>query len=140
MQITMDDSHITSITQLQEFLKGSQKLPFSLENESIEKKYRCINATLKKFLYRKLGRKDKKIIIWYLQKLTGYKKERVYQLVAKAEKGALKVAPYHRVNPHKLYTSFDMKRLEKTDELHLRLSELATKEILRRESDDVFTA
>jgi len=34
---------------------------------------------------------------------------------------------------HKVYTGFDIKLLEKTDELHLRLSEKATLEILRRE-------
>ncbi|MDP2649520.1 MAG: integrase [bacterium] len=129
----MNDSRITSIAQLKDFLKGSQEIPFSLESESIGKKYGFIDETLKRFLYRKLSKKDKKIILWYLQKVTGYKKERVYQLVGKAEKGSLKKALYQRVKPHKIYTSFDIKRLEETDELHLRLSELATKEVLRRE-------
>lgn len=129
----MDDSRITSIAQLQEFLKGSQQIPFSLENESIGKKYEFIDETLQKFLYRKLCKKEKKIILWYLQKATGYKRERVYQLVGRAEKGSLKKALYRRVKPHKIYTTSDIKLLEKTDELHLRLSEDATKEILRRE-------
>lgn len=133
MQITMNDSRITSIAQIQDFLKASQKIPFSLENESIEKKYEFIDKTLKKFFYVKLPKKQKKIVIWYLQKVTGYKKERLYQLVAKAQKGNLKKALYRRVKPHKIYTTGDMKLLEKTDELHLRLSEDATKEILRRE-------
>ena len=133
MQITMNDSRITSIAQLQEFLKGSQQIPFSVEHESIEKKYTCIDQTLKRFSYRKLSRKEKKIVLWYLSKVTGYKKERVYQLVGKAEKGELKKALYQRIKPHKIYTSSDVKRLEKTDELHLRLSKQATKEILRRE-------
>jgi hypothetical protein len=73
------------------------------------------------------------VVLWYIQKVTGYKKERVYQLVGRAEKGSLKKALYQRIKPHKIYTSFDVKRLENTDELHLRLSEDATKEILRRE-------
>lgn len=133
MTITMNDSRITSITQLTEFLKGSQKIPFSLENESIEKKYSFIDETVKRFLYRKLPKKEKRIILWYVQKVTCYKKERVYQLVGKAEKGSLKKALYKRVKPHKIYTTIDIKLLEKTDELHLRLSEDATKEILRRE-------
>lgn len=133
MQITMDDSRITSIAQLQEFLNGTQKIPFSLETESIKKKYDFIEETVKKFSYKTLAKKEKKSIIWYVQKVTGYKKKRVYQLLARAEKGALKKAAYQRINPHTVYTSFDVKLLEKTDELHLRLSELATKEILRRE-------
>lgn len=133
MTITMDDSRITSIAQLTEFLKGSQQIPFSLESESIGKKYEFIDETIKKFSYRKLPKKGKKIILWYLQKATGYKKERVYQLVGRAETGSLKKALYRRVKPHKIYTTSDIKLLEKTDELHLRLSEDATKEILRRE-------
>jgi hypothetical protein len=133
MQITMDDSRITSITQLKEFLKGSQQIPFSVETESIEKRYTFIDETVTKFGYRKLSREDKKIVLWYVQKVTGYKKERVYQLVAIAEKGKLKKSLYQRTKPHKIYTSSDVKLLEKTDELHLRLSELATKEIMRRE-------
>ncbi len=133
MQITMNDSRITSIAQVQDFLKASQEIPFSLEDASIEKKYEFIDETLKKFLYVKLPKKEKKIIIWYLQKVTGYKKERLYQLVARQEKGDLKKSLYERVRPHKIYTAMDIKLLEKTDEIHLRLSEDATKEILRRE-------
>lgn len=135
MTITMDDSRITSIAQLTEFLKGSQKIPFSLENESIGKKYAFIDETIRKFQYRKLPKSEKKIILWYLQKTTGYKKERVYQLVGRAEKGSLRKALYQRVKPHRIYTTIDIKLLEKTDELHLRLSEDATKEILRREHE-----
>lgn len=133
MEITMDDSRITSIAQLREFLKGSQKIPFSLEDASIEKKYEFIDETLKKFLYVTLPKKEKKIIILYLQKVTGYKKERLYQLVARQGKGDLKKSLYKRVKPHKIYTTIDIKLLEKTDEIHLRLSEDATKEVLRRE-------
>lgn len=133
MQIIMNDSRITSIAQLQEFLKGTQKIPFSFEQESIENKYACIDETLKKFSYRHLSKKEKRIVLWYLQKITGYKRERIYQLVAQAEKGSLQKALYKRSHAHKIYTSTAIKLLEQTDELHLRLSEDATKEILRRE-------
>lgn len=133
MQITMNDSRITSIAQVQDFLKASQKISFSLEDASIEKKYEFIDKTLKRFLYATLPRIEKKAILLYLQKVIGYKKERLYQLIARAQKGSLKKSLYKRVKPHKIYTSMDVKLLEKTDEVHLRLSEDATKEILRRE-------
>jgi hypothetical protein len=54
-------------------------------------------------------------------------------LVARQGKGNLKKSLYKRIKAHKIYTSYDIKLLEKTDEVHLRLSEDATKEILRRE-------
>lgn len=133
MQITMDDSRITSIAQLKDFLKGSQKVVVSLEESDISDKYAFIEKTIKQFSYAKLSKKDKRIVYLYLRKITGYKKAQLYRLLKRAEKGTLKVTPYRRIHPHKIYTSRDIKLLEKTDELHLRLSELATKEILRRE-------
>lgn len=133
MKINMDDSRIISIAQLKDFLNGSQKVVVSLEDSSIEEKYQFIGKTIKQFLYRKLGKKDKKIVVLYLRKITGYKKAQLYKLIQRAEKGRLKRSLYRRIKPHKIYTSFDIKRLEETDELHLRLSEDATKEILRRE-------
>lgn len=133
MQITMDDSRLTHVTQLREFLKASQKVVVSLEEASIEEKYAFIEKTIKQFSYRQLAKKEKRIVLLYLRKVTGYKKERLYQLVGRAETGELKKAVYVRVRPAKIYVTRDIKLLEQTDELHLRLSEDATKEVLRRE-------
>ena len=133
MQITMDDSRITTVTELQVFLTGAQKTTLSLELASLAEKYSFIQKTVRKFSYATLSKKEKRIVYLYVRKVTGYKKAQLYRLLARAEKGKLKPIPYHRIKPHSVYTSFDIKRLEKTDELHLRLSELATKEILRRE-------
>jgi len=133
MYVTMDDSRLIQVTQLQEFLKASQKVVVSLEASSLEEKYAFITKTIKQFSYEKLSKKEKRIVLTYLKKVTGYKKERLYQLVSRAENGTLKKAFYVRSNPTKIYVTKDIKLLEKTDELHLRLSEDATKEILRRE-------
>ena len=135
MQINMDDSHITSIAQLSDFLNGSKQVVVSLENSSIPEKYQFIEKTVKQFLYRKLKKKEKKIVVLYLRKITGYKKAQLYKLIQRAEQGSLKRSLYKRIKPHKIYTATDVKLLEKTDEVHLRLSEDATKEILRRENE-----
>jgi hypothetical protein len=129
----MDDSRITTVAELQLFLTGAQKTAMSLENASLLERYSFIQKCVKRFSYITLSKKEKMIVYLYLRKITGYKKAQLYRLLAKAEKGILKPTPYQRIKPHSIYTSFDIKRLEKTDELHLRLSELATKEILRRE-------
>jgi hypothetical protein len=129
----MDDSRLIYVTQLQEFLKASQRVVVSLEESSLEEKYAFITKTVTQFSYKKLSRKDKRIVLNYLRKITGYKKERLYQLVVRAVAGKLKKAVYVRSRPSKIYVTKDIKLLEKTDELHLRLSEDATKEILRRE-------
>lgn len=129
----MNDSRITSIAQIKEFLKGAQGFDLSLCNSPIEEKYKFIDATIDRMRYHALKRKDKKAIINYLRKITGYKHTQLFRLIERAEKGKLKRIPYQRVNPHRIYTSRDIKLLEKTDELHVRLSDMATKEIMRRE-------
>lgn len=133
MLITMDDSRLIHITQLQEFLKASQRVAFSLEASSLEEKYALITKTIKRFSYKKLSNKEKRVVLDYLKKVTGYRKERLYQLVTRAENGTLKKAIYVRSHSPRIYVTRDIKLLEKTDELHLRLSEDATEEILRRE-------
>jgi len=133
MKIIMDDSRLINVTQLQEFLKASRQVVVSMENSSLEEKYQFIQKTIKQFSYKTLSKKEKHIVIVYIKKVTGYKKRHAYRLVAKAEKGKLKKAAYVRSSPAKIYVTKDIKRLEETDELHLRLSEDATKEILRRE-------
>lgn len=133
MKVIMDDSRLNNITQLKDFLTGSLKIVVSMKDESIEDKYAFITKTIKQFGYQKLAKKEKPIVINYLHKVTGYKKERLYQLITRAENGTLKKAAYVRVKPVKIYVTQDIKLLERTDEVHLRLSEDATKEILRRE-------
>ena len=127
----MDDSRLNNLTAIAEFLKGSQKLVLNLE--TIEEKYLFLDETVDRFGYHRLKRKEKKILLLYLKKMTGYKKAQLLRLVKRAGAGELKRKKYRRVNSHRIYEPLDIKLLEKTDELHLRLNSLATKEILRRE-------
>lgn len=127
----MDDSRLTNINQIKEFLESSQKLVIELE--TIDDKYKFIDKTVDRFNYKLLNRKDKRIILSYLKKITGYKKAQILRLTKRAVIGSLKVKIYKRVNPNLTYRPKDIKLLEATDELHLRLSSLATREILKRE-------
>jgi hypothetical protein len=133
MNITMDDSRLTNITEVQAFLKGSLKLVVTLENSPVAEKYKFISATIFKFRYFKLGRKDKRVVLLYLKKITGYKHTQLFDLVERARISKLFKTKYKRIHPSKIYTGGDIKLLEKTDELHLRLSEMATQKILSRE-------
>lgn len=135
MNITMDDSRLLNVTQLQEFLKGSRGVALSLVNAGLDEKYKFINSTIKRIKYTSLSKKEKRVVYLYLRKITGYKKAQLYRLMKKAEIGKLKKSMYQRINPHKIYTGRDIKLLEKTDELHLRMSEKATLAILKRETD-----
>lgn len=131
MEVIMDDSRLNNITEIKEFLKSSKKIV--LEIETIEAKYNFIQTTIDKFKYCKLAKHDKKIILLYLKKITGFKKTQMHKLIHRTLKRKLSRKPYVRHNPNLTYKAYDVKLLEKTDSLHLRLNSLATKEILRRE-------
>jgi len=133
MEINMNDSRIINVTQIKEFLKGSQGFDLSLKEADIEEKYQFIDKTVDRVKYGKLKKRDKKAVVNYLKKITSYKKTQLSRLVNQAIIGELKRKPYRRFHPRRIYTAADIKILERTDELHLRLSEGATKEILRRE-------
>mgnify|MGYP003394089110 FL=1 len=134
MKVTMDDSRLVNITQLYNFLKGSQGVNLSLEDASISERYNCIEKIFRQLHYRTLKKKEKRIVLNYLRKITGYKHTQLFRLIDRLEKvGKLLKKNYHRIKPARIYSTSDIKRLEETDELHLRLSEDATKEILRRE-------
>ena len=133
MKITMNDSRITNVTQLRAFLKGSEKFDFSLRDGAIEQKYQFIDRTIKRLRYKKLRKRDKRAVVRYLKKVTGYKAAQLYRLIKRAKTGKLARKEYTRKNPNRKYSAYDIKLLEKTDELHLRMNAIATKEILRRE-------
>jgi hypothetical protein len=113
MDITMDDSRITNVTQIREFLKGSIKFNLSLKESSIEEKYDFIDKTVDRLKYGKLLKRDKKAVLNYLKKITGYKKRQLLRLISQAVIGELKRKPYEKIHPHRIYTSVDIKLLEK---------------------------
>jgi hypothetical protein len=122
MEITMDDSRINNISQIKEFLKGSQQFDFSLKKARIEEKYKLIDKTVKRLKYHTLRKKEKRVVINYLKKIVGYKKSQLLKLVNEAVLSELKRKKYKRVHPRRIYTLSDIKLFKKTDELHLRLS------------------
>jgi len=129
----MNDSRLINVNQLKAFLKGSQGVNLSLRDATIDEKYEFIEKVVKQFKYSLLSKKEKRTVKQYLKKITGYKHSQLGNLIKRAWVGKLLRQPYHRIKPHRIYTSTDIKLLEKTDEFHSRLSEKATQEILRRE-------
>ena len=133
MKIIMDDLRLSNINQIKSFLKGSEKCGLRLC--SLTDKYNLINRTIDRLGYPGLKRKEKRLVISYLRKLTGYKKAQLFRLIDRALFGDLVRKKYQRKNPNIIYQPFDVKLLEQTDELHFRLNSMATKEILRREHE-----
>src|SRR3989338_7684341 len=113
MNIIMEDLYIETIHQLQEFLKGSKKLVLRLG--TIEGKYQFIDDTIDRLEYGRRKKKEKRVIIKYLKKLTGYKHSQLFRLVNRSLVGDLVRKPYMRkTDYHRIYTTGDIKLLEKT--------------------------
>lgn len=131
MDVFMDINKLESLDQLRNFVKGSQK--FVMKAKTIEDRYEIIESLVDKFDYLKLTRKQKHLILIVLKIFTGYKHSQLHQLIENCLVSNLSHKKYIRVNVHRTYTGKDIELLEKTDELHYRLSSAATHEIMRRE-------
>lgn len=131
MDVFMDIKRLESLDQLRSFVKGSQK--FVIKAKTIEDRYEIIEKFVDKFDYPKLTRKQKHLVLITLKIFTGYKHSQLHQLIENCLAGNLSRKKYIRVNVHRTYTGHDIELLEKTDELHYRLSAAATHEIMRRE-------
>ena len=127
----MDIKHLDSLEQLRRFVKGSRQ--FTLKAKTIEDRYETIERMIDKFDYPRLSRKEKHVVLVALKIFTGYKHSQLHRLIDACLQGKLSPKKYIRVNIHRTYTGYDIGLLEKTDELHYRLSAAATHEIMRRE-------
>lgn len=132
MTISMNDSHMSSITQLEEFLKASNQVSF--QAQSREEKYEWITEVLCRFKYFTLKRKEKGVVKKYVELMTGYSRAQANRLIAKQKAdGELKVNNGKRNKFPKKYTYEDILLLTETDKAHDRLSGPATKKILERQ-------
>ncbi|MDA2922032.1 integrase [Patescibacteria group bacterium AH-259-L07] len=128
----MNDSHIVSITQMREFVKGSQDITF----KAISRKqtYQWIDTIVTRFRYVTLRKKDKTAIKDYLMKMTGYSDAQITRLIARKKKCGRIVAD--STGRHKFprkYTAKDIALLIETDTVHDCIAGPATKKIVERE-------
>lgn len=133
MTLNMNDSHIVSISQIDNFLNHSNTLSFKAIAARKEK-YDWINSTLFRFRYFGLRKKDKSTIKRYIRKMTGYSKIQLKRLIAiKKKTGYLIPSSTARHSFPAVYTPADIALLIETDKLHKRLSGPATITIFKAE-------
>lgn len=132
MTITMDDTQIKTLEEIEQFLKSSRAIAFKgVRREQI---YRWIESILKKFDYFELKRKGKGFVKEYLQRLSGFSRAQMTRLVLKyLLEGAIRPSRGLRNRFPAKYTNADKRLLALTDNAHGRLSGPATKHILERQ-------
>jgi len=128
----MNDSHITTVAQITEFIKVGRDIKF--QGTSKKEKYQWIEKVVMRFRYFSLKKKERSIVKEYAMKMTGYSDAQITRLIAKKKKvGKIVANTRTRHRFPKTYTPEDVARLCETDNAHNRLSGPATRKILERE-------
>ncbi len=133
MVIDMNDSKLTTIEQIREFLAGTADATFSIPSDQATL-HEFVAAVLKRCRYFQLGRKDRGVVIAYMRRLSGYTRQHLTKLIGQYRNaGSLK--PARRANRTSFSSRFsaaDIALLAEIDLLHETLSGPATKVLLMR--------
>jgi transposase InsO family protein len=134
MTITMDDTQIRTMEQIQEVLDGPPGMTFKgLRRDEL---YRWIHAVLKRFRYPSQPKKAKGLVRAYIQRLTGFSRAQATRLIARdLHNGVIAPKQGKRNRFPSTYTPADKELLAQTDNAHGRLSGPATQRILQRQFD-----
>ncbi len=135
----MNDENIVSITQLKSFLKEVAVINFTINNignKNKQEMYDWVGTVLTRFKYfsSKTKRKEKHLILDYIQKISGRSRPQIKRLVKKKKKFRKILLSVTKKNTFPVkYSTTDIARLIETDNAHGRLSGPATKRIMERE-------
>lgn len=109
---------LVTITQLTEFLTGTQAVAFSVLSDK-DACYRWIQGELVKFHYLALRRQDKGVVIQYLMKVAGYSRQQITRLIKQYKKtGRLQRRQRTVAGFNKKYSEKDIRLLAAMDERH----------------------
>jgi len=133
----MNDGNILSIAQLQNFLSGVGAISFSINqggNGNKQAMYDWVGNLIAKVRYFSSPKKERSIVIKYVQSITGLSRGHIKKLIRKKKRWGKLLLSAARKNTFPIrYNSSDIARLIETDNAHGRLSGPATKRILQRE-------
>jgi transposase InsO family protein len=131
MTLTMKDAALSSIKEVNKFLKSSRKVEFRRGNR--QEAYCWMEKTLEKFGYCQLRKEDKGIMKRYLTKVTRYSRAQITRFISQyKETGKIRERLYRRNHFRKKYSMEDIRLLAETDELHSFPNGVALRKILRR--------
>ena len=130
MVINMDEAKLKTLTQVEEFLKGIESLFCVVKEE----RYPFVQRTLTRFGYEKLGRKEKGVVLRYLERMTGLSRQQVTRLVRKFQATGTVTLGYQspRQGFKRVFAPRDVALLAEMDERHGTLSGPATKKLMER--------
>ena len=72
--------NITKVSQLADFLSGSQAIAFGVAGTKDER-YRLVERLVKQIVYKSLNRKDKGVVIAFLMKVSTYSRQQITRMI-----------------------------------------------------------
>lgn len=131
MVIDMNDAKLRTLDQVRAFLQGTVALDLCLR---AEERYEFVARTVRRFGYARLSRADKGLVLRFLMHVSGYSRQRMTRLVARAQQPVALVKRYRasRTSFGRTYSQADVRLLAHTDSLHGTLSGPATKKLMER--------
>mgnify|MGYP006168468975 FL=1 len=136
MVIDMNESQVRTLEQVRQVLQGTQALQFRRPDDEAGR-YGWIDAVLRRFGYRSLGRADRGLLRAYVQRFSGYSRAQVTRLVGRWVAGRPLVKQYCAPAQAfaRRYTAADVVLLAEVDRAMDTLSGPATVCVLRRQRD-----
>jgi len=131
MVIDMNDAKLQTLEQLRAFVHGTVTVEFSLAGAE---RYEFVARTLRRFGYPRLKRRDKTVVLRFLERVSGYSRQQLTRLVGRAASRAPLVKRYRgsRTSFARTFSDADVRLLAHTDSLHGTLSGPATKKLMER--------
>jgi len=118
MKTIMKLDDLTTLSQLRDFLSGTQAVAFSVIGDK-DTGYRWIQGELVRFGYLSCSRSDKGVVIRYLMKVSGYSRQQITRLVGQyRDTGQLKRRQRTVAGFARRYTAEDIRLLAAMDEGH----------------------
>ena len=134
MIVDIQTRRLRTIEQLRAFVEGNEAVDFQSRDRG--EAYGFARATLERFGYRRLGKRDKGVVLRFLVAATGISRQQMERLVRqwrdtgaiRDRRGGNRGRPFAR-----RYAAADIRLLAEVDEAFGQMSGLATREVLRRQ-------
>jgi transposase InsO family protein len=131
MKTVMDDSQVSTLDQVRQFLEGTVRIAIAICSKS--ECYDWIRRTLIRFEYLTLSRSDRGTLLRYLCRVSGYSRAQINRLVRQyRETGEIERQHCTTNGFAPKYTRDDIRLLADLDELHGSPSGPAAKKLCER--------
>jgi hypothetical protein len=131
MQTIMDDSEMSTLDQVRQFLEGTNQVGITIPSKVVC--YDWVRRVLIRFKYLSLRRSERGVLLLYLCRVTGYSRAQANRMVRQyRETGAIERRHCTTNGFAPKYTRDDIRLLVEMDELHGTLSGPATKKLCER--------